>query len=217
VIAAVSGRGKLPIVLGGSGLYVKALTHGLSALPSDESLRHQLADLTAVERVEWLLLRDPEAEQTVNLKNDRYVSRALEICILTGQPQSELRSEWTRREVQFRGVCLVWERESLVQRIHQRVHAMIEAGLAAEIAALGSLSTTAEKAIGIREMRAHLAGEITLDEAIAAIQQATRQYARRQDKWFKREKSFLRVEVKSGDTPEELAEKVIDAFPELAR
>lgn len=82
VIDEIASRGKVPIVVGGSGLYVKALTHGLSPLPSDASLRSKLEHLTARERVAWLLMRDPHAATTVNLKNDRYVTRALEICSL---------------------------------------------------------------------------------------------------------------------------------------
>jgi tRNA dimethylallyltransferase len=190
IIAEIAGRGKLPIVVGGSGLYVKALTHGLSPLPSDAALRQKLEHLTPGERIEWLLLRDPQASETVNLKNDRYVTRALEICLLTGQRQSELRKAWAKAEVSFRGIRLVWERPALDGRIDQRVLHMIEAGLVEEVRDCADLSLTAVKAIGVQEVRRHLAGEASLEDTVAAIQLATRQYARRQEKWFRREVGF---------------------------
>ena len=198
VIAEIASRGKLPIVVGGSGLYVKALTHGLSPLPSDEALRQKLSELTPHERVEWLLLRDPDAEQNVNLKNDRYVTRALEICLLTGEPQSTLRKAWSQVQPEFRGIRLVWDRPVLDERINQRVLQMVAAGLVEEVQQADALSATAVKAIGVREVRQFLAGECTREEMIAAIQLATRQYARRQDKWFRREKGFQPVEMREG-------------------
>ena len=204
VIADIIARGKTPIIVGGSGLYVKALTHGLSNLPSDEGVRQQLAALTPHERIEWLLVRDPDAAQTVSLQNDRYVTRALEICLLTNQPQSALRKAWTQQQPSFRGVRLVWERAALCERINQRVLSMIQSGLVAEIAALPALSTTAEKAIGVREIRAYHDGQLTLEEAITALQAASRQYARRQEKWFKRESGFKIVPVNETDSMEEL-------------
>jgi tRNA dimethylallyltransferase len=193
VIADIMARSRVPIIVGGSGLYVKALTHGLSDLPSDEALRQRLSHLTPAERVSWLLSRDPEAETLVNLKNDRYVSRALEICLLTGQPQSSLRRAWQEQQPEFLGLCLVWQKEALDARINERVLKMLEAGLIEEIAALGELSATAEKAIGVRQIRRHFAGELSLSEATAEIQAVTRQYAKRQRNWFRRETGFQRL------------------------
>jgi len=212
VIADITARGKTAIVTGGSGLYVKALTHGLSNLPSDEGVRQQLANLTSPERIEWLLVRDPAAAQTVNLQNDRYVTRALEICLLTHQPQSELRKAWAAQQPHFQGIRLVWDRAALCERINQRVLCMMEAGLVSEIAALPMLSTTAEKAIGVREIRAHFDGELTLDEAIAAIQAASRQYARRQEKWFKRETGFKLLPTSEHDSMKSLVDKALQVL-----
>jgi tRNA dimethylallyltransferase len=200
VITEIAGRGKLPIVVGGSGLYVKSLTHGLSPLPSDAALRQKLEHLTPEERIAWLLVRDPQAEETVNLKNDRYVTRALEICLLTGRRQSELRQAWSKAQVSFRGVRLAWERPVLDARINQRVLDMIEVGLVEEVRDCADLSSTAAKAIGVQEVRRHLSGEASLADTIAAIQLATRQYARRQEKWFRRERAFP-VLAMDEDTP----------------
>jgi tRNA dimethylallyltransferase len=209
VISDISSRGKLPIVVGGSGLYVKALTHGLSPLPSDEALRQKLAELTPHERIEWLLSRDPDAPLTVNLKNDRYVTRALEICLLTGEPQSRLRQAWSHAQPQFRGVRLAWERPELDLRINRRVLAMVEAGLVEEVRQATALSATAGKAIGVEEVRRHLAGEATLGETVAAIQLATRQYARRQEKWFRRETGFRPVAMRESAALDQIGESIL--------
>jgi tRNA dimethylallyltransferase len=213
VIADIAARGKVPIIVGGSGLYVKALTHGLSPLPSDEALRQRLAELTAQERVEWLLVRDAESERTVNLKNDRYVTRALEICLLTGEPQSKLRQAWSKAQPQFRGVRLAWDRAALNARINARVVDMIDSGLVAEVRHATELSATAIKAIGVHEVRRHLAGEASLDETIAAIQLATRQYARRQEKWFRREKAIRVLPISAESCIKSACEAVMAMFP----
>jgi len=91
----------------------------------------------------------------------------------------------------------------------------VRAGLVNEIAAAPPLSATSIKAIGIREIHAHLAGQCRLTEAIAAIQLATRQYARRQDKWFRREKEFKIIEIHHPIDAEELVRQVLEFFPSL--
>ncbi|MDZ4405621.1 tRNA (adenosine(37)-N6)-dimethylallyltransferase MiaA [Prosthecobacter sp.] len=214
VIADIAARGRVPIVVGGSGLYLKALTHGLSPLPpASARLREQFRHLSPGEKVVWLLQRDPEAATTVNLRNPRYVERALEICLLTGRPQSGLRRSFVEKEPQVNGVILDTDRETLYARINQRTLAMFEAGLIAEVAALGKLSPTAEKAIGIREVREHLAGHLTLDQAIDAIQQATRRYAKRQATWFRRERCFQTICLDSLPTTEYALTRILELFP----
>ena len=215
VIAEIIGRGKTPIIVGGGGLYVKSLTHGLSPLPSHEILRNKLTFLTDKEKIAWLLHRDSEAESNVNLQNHRHVSRALEICLLSGQPQSQLRRAWLQYQPHYRGVRLLWDRSLLNDRIDRRVQGMAQSGLSAEIAALGPLSATAEKAIGIRQIRAHLTGECSLAEAVAAIQLGTRQYARRQDRWFRRETGFRVIEIHRETATEHLVRQVLELFPAL--
>jgi len=216
-IAEIAARGRIPIITGGSGLYVKSLTHGLASVPSDEMLRAKIAHLTDRERVTWLLMRDLNAAQNVNLRNDRQVSRALEICLLSGRPQSELRCSWQEQAPPHRGVLLTVDRTELNARIHRRVLTMIDAGMVDEIRHLPPLSATAEKAIGIREIRAYLRGERTLPEAITAIQVATRQYARRQEKWFKRERGLKPVAVSDRDSMHDLIRAVFAAVPGLEK
>lgn len=194
IIQDISQRGRTPIVVGGSGLYIKALTHGLSPLPAaSPQMREHFKNLSPGEKIVWLLQRDPEAATTVNLRNPRYVERALEICLLTGRPQSGLRRSFAQKEPEVSGVVLEWERETLYARINQRTLAMEQAGLLDEVRQLGPLSPTAEKAIGIREVRAHLEGKASLGETLAAIQQATRHYAKRQMTWFRRERCFQTI------------------------
>ena len=214
VIAAIAARGRWPIVVGGSGLYLKALTHGLASLPkADEELRAKLALLTPAERIAELLRLDPQAERNVPLKNDRYVSRALEVCLLTGRPQSELRREWLDNEPHFLGVQITRERDDLYRRINARVLGMVAAGLVPEIAALRSLSTTAEKAIGVREVRQHLQEGLPLGAAVEAIQQASRRYAKRQVTWFKRERGFQTICLSPDSTPSMAADRILELFP----
>ncbi len=194
IIQDIAQRGKVPIVVGGSGLYIKSLTHGLATLPQgDAAMREDLRQRPLDEKVAELLALDPAAASNVDLRNPRYVERALEICLLTGQAQSSLRQSFAQATPHIRGVNLTWDRADLCQRIDQRTLSMLQDGLIAEVAALGPLSLTAEKAIGIREVRAHLAGAASLAETAAAIQLATRQYAKRQTTWFRRESCFQTI------------------------
>lgn len=212
VIEAIATRGRVPIVVGGSGLYIKALTHGLSPLPAaSPRLREHFKQLSPGEKIVWLIQRDPEAATTVNLRNPRYVERALEICLLTGRPQSGLRRSFAEKEPEVSGVILDWNRETLYARINQRTQAMFEAGLIAEVAALSELSPTAEKAIGIREVREHLAGRVSLADTVVAIQQATRHYAKRQITWFRRERCFQTICLDSVPTAEYALDTVLSA------
>lgn len=192
VIAEIQSRGVVPIVTGGSGLYLKFLTHGPAPLPTaDPSLRATLDQLPLDELVQQLQELDPVEASRTHLANRRYVSRALEICILAGQPASHLRDQWhaaTRsREADLRGLLIQRPREVLHARIARRTQAMFDAGVVAETAGLGPVSTTCEKAIGLREIRSLLAGEIDLPTCIQLINAATRQYAKRQQTWFRRE------------------------------
>ena len=217
VLAEIASRGRLALVVGGSGLYLKALTHGLAPLPAaDLALRALFADLSLGEKTAWLLSRDPAAASNVPLANPRYVERALEICLLTGRPQSALRQTFAAPSPELRGVLLAWDRAQLCQRIDQRVLAMFRAGLMEEIRNLGPLSDTAERAIGIRDGRRLLGGECSEAEAVAAIQQATRQYAKRQATWFRRERWLQTICLAPETTADLAAEQILQRFPDLA-
>lgn len=196
-LAELKARGKVALVVGGSGLYLKALTHGLAELPSDPAVRAELAARSLEENFAELQRRDPEEAARINRHNPRYVERALEICRLTGQPVSQLRQTWKGPDPEeLRGVALVWPREALHARINARTEVMLTAGALEEVMRVERISITAEKALGFRELRALAAGEMTREEALARIQQATRRYAKRQMTWFRREKwlHFLQVD-----------------------
>ena len=192
VIDDIQARGKTPVVTGGSGLYLKFLTHGPAPLPAgNAALRAQLGASPLEELVARLELLDPVEAARTALQNRRFVSRALEICILTGQKASTLRDRWESQTAQLsdqlRGLVIRRSRPDLHARIARRTRAMLEGGAIAEVAALTNVSANCEMAIGIREIRALLAGEIDSATCENLINAATRQYAKRQESWFRRE------------------------------
>ena len=210
VIEEIASRGKTPLVVGGSGLYLKALTHGLAPLPQgDAEMREKLRERPLENKVAELLALDPAAAATVNLRNPRYVERALEICLLTGKPQSELRQSFQNAQPKVRGIVLNWEREALCRRIEARTRQMFADGALEEVAALGDMSITACKAIGIREIRDHLTGKLTREQTIEAIAIATRQYAKRQATWFRRETCYQTICLDSASTAQSALESAL--------
>jgi len=201
VIGEIHSRGKVAIVVGGSGLYIKALTHGLAPLPeSDPKLREKLTAMSLDELRSRLIELDSEAAGKIDMKNRRRVVRALEICLLTGKPASAQPKEWTvaagadRGEpgstIPATGIFVFRDREELYARINQRVEGMFENGVIEEVRAAGELSATASQMIGFREIRQLLNGEMSIPQCVAAIQQATRRYAKRQLTWFRRQTNF---------------------------
>jgi tRNA dimethylallyltransferase len=194
-IAEILSRGKLPIVTGGSGLYVKALTHGLAPVPSaSPALRAELGRLSTEQLRERLSEIDPKTR--IDLQNPRRVLRALEISILAGRPASELRREWEDNALpDFRSLLLLRERAELNARIVENVRNMFERGVIAEVASLQALGPTAAMAIGLREIQALLRGEITRAECIGAVTLATRRYAKRQLTWFRNQFTFQIIDL----------------------
>ena len=207
VIESINSRGKLAIVVGGSGLYIKALTHGLAPLPeSDPKLRKKLNALNLDELRSRLCELDPNTAEKIDPKNHRRIVRALEICLLLGKPASEvvaglgesgrggssaLAKATADKPIPATGVFVLRDREELYRRINQRVEIMFERGVIEEVRYAGVTSATASQMIGLREIRRLLAGEESLTQCIAEIQQATRRYAKRQLTWFRRQTNFL--------------------------
>jgi tRNA dimethylallyltransferase len=124
----------------------------------------------------------------------------LEVCILAGRPFSSFRSEWSG-EVAPRGFIVTRPREELHAAIEARTRAMFAAGVVDEVAALGEISATAAQMLGLADIRAHLAGKITRDECKEAIALATRQYAKRQLTWFRRESAFAWLDLSTTPVP----------------
>ena len=191
-IDEISARGRLAIVVGGSGLYIKTLTHGLAPLPkSDPKLREKFNAMSLDELVSQLAELDPETARTIDLKNRRRVARALEICLLTGKPVSTQRERAAASDSEAAtGVFVFRDRDDLYNRINQRVEAMFEDGVVDEVGAVGPTSATASQMIGLREIRQLLEGKMSILQCVAAIQQATRRYAKRQLTWFRRQTNF---------------------------
>jgi tRNA dimethylallyltransferase len=187
-ISEIHSRGKLVIVVGGSGLYLKAVTHGLSVVPSaDPDLRAHLNELSLADLQRKLRGLDPKT--AVDLKNRRRVVRAIEICLLSGKRASELRTDWDSN-VASEGVFIFRDRDDIYQRINERVEEMFEKGVIKEVRAAGAMSETASKMIGLHEIRDLLEGRMSMLQCVAAIQQSTRRYAKRQLTWFRRQTNF---------------------------
>lgn len=193
----IASRGKLPILVGGSGLYIKALTHGLAELPTpDPALRAELSALPLASLQERLDKADPTARQFVDFNNPRRVSRALEITLLTGRSAAELRQEWDNRESpDFRGLLLIREREELNHRIAENVRQMFQQGVVEEVRAVENLSKTASMAIGLRDIQSYLRGETSLEKCQEDIILATRRYAKRQLTWFRNQFNFSPIDL----------------------
>jgi tRNA dimethylallyltransferase len=196
-IDEINSRGRLAIVVGGSGLYIKALSHGLAPLPeSDPKLREKLNAMSLDNLRAQLLELDPEAAKKIDIKNRRRLVRALEICLITGQPASEVvagvgDSSRPGSSIPATGVFVFRDRNELYERINQRVKAIFERGVIEEVRAVAVTSATASQMIGLHEIRELLAGKKSLPQCIAEIQQATRRYAKRQLTWFRRQSNFL--------------------------
>jgi tRNA dimethylallyltransferase len=188
-ISEIHSRDKLAIVVGGSGLYLKALTHGLSVAPAaDPDLRARLNKLSLADLEKKLRELDPKT--AVDFKNRRRVVRAIEICLLSGKPASN-RRQWNAGETPATtGVFAFRERDDLYQRVNVRVEGMFENGVIEEARAAGAMSETASKVIGLRQIRDLLDGKMSILQCVAAIQQATRRYAKRQLTWFRRQTNF---------------------------
>jgi tRNA dimethylallyltransferase len=192
VIAEIQSRGKTPVITGGSGLYLKFLSHGPAPLPTgDPALRAALDARPLDDLVAELRQLDPVEAARTALQNRRFVARSLEICLLTGCRASDLRDQWESRtraiSASLRGFVIHRSRPDLHARIARRTRAMLDGGALQEVAALDKVSSNCGKAIGLREIKSLLAGEIDRIACEDLINAATRQYAKRQESWFRRE------------------------------
>lgn len=202
-IRDISARGRLPVVAGGTGFYLRALFEGLFAGPAGQKeLRERLRSMEArsAGRVHRLLRRlDPEAAARIHPHDVNKAIRAAEVSISAGQPLTELQRSGSEPLRGFRLLHLFLDpdRGEVYRRINQRCEEMFRGGLIAEVRALlaRGVPRTAQPflAVGYREALAVLDGELTLAAAIARAQQATRRYAKRQWTWFRRESGLVRL------------------------
>lgn len=204
-IAGILSRNRLPVIVGGTGLYIRALTAGLIDAPAaDEALRQSLIEY-GHEQGEGSLYRrlqriDPDQAEIIHPNNQVRIIRAIEVFELGGIPLSVLQKQHAFNDSPYRLLKLYLNppRPLLGERIDQRVEQMLCEGLFAEVQSLLDRGYVPElkalKTIGYRESISYLAGEFTADEAAAQIKLETRQYARRQETWFKKEKSIISVD-----------------------
>lgn len=207
-IRDITSRGCLPLVVGGTGLYLRALTDGLAPVPpADDELRQKFRQYErkhgegSLHR--WLRSVDPIQAERIHPNNLVRIVRALEVYELSGTPLSKYQQQHGFEEEPYRALKLYLNlsRDDLNTRIEERVDRMIEDGLVEEVRNLLEAGYDPDirsmKAIGYREVIACLSGEIELEEAIELIKRETRRYAKRQETWFKKEKAIISVDSSS--------------------
>lgn len=192
-------RGHIPILTGGTGFYIQAVTRDIdfTATHGDESYRNELEALAASEGPQclhdMLLAVDPASAAEIHANNVKRVIRALEFYHENGQPISRHNQEQRQKESPYRLAYFVLndERSRLYSRIDQRVDQMMEQGLLEEVRTLQQMGYTREmvsmQGLGYKEMLAYLEGEYSLEEAVRILKRDTRHFAKRQITWFKRE------------------------------
>lgn len=197
----ILSRGKLPIIVGGTGLYIDSLLNNInfSEMKSDEEYRKSLYDYAAENGNEALYERlvkaDPEAAELIHMNNLVRVIRALEVIHVTGRKFSDLKTESRLVESPYDSVIIglnAADRSVLYDRINQRVDIMVEMGLIEEARQLWQSAPmkTAANAIGYKELIPYFENEMSLPECIDKIKQETRRYAKRQLTWFRRNDSI---------------------------
>jgi tRNA dimethylallyltransferase len=203
VIEDIVARGHVPFVVGGSGLYLQALTTGLPQLPAiDPAIRENVRTMTLKDMVARLQELDPASLAAIDIHNPRRVARRLELCLQTGQPASEVLTE-PPAPSGLRGV-VTRERDDLNARIATAVSARLDSGAIDEVRnARATAGGTARQILGWREITALLDGEIDQPTCVELVTTATRQYAKRQLTWF-RTKSTLPAENLTTVTPDYL-------------
>ena len=205
IVSEILTRGRLPIVVGGSGLYIRALVDGVfSGDFRDPVLRMKLnrqADEMSLECLyDRLRQIDPVAAQKIHPNDRKRIVRALEVCELSGRPVSKIQEEKTEPAdfvPEFWG--LRWPREVLYRRIEERVDRMMDAGLVKEVERLLGNGYGPElnslDSVGYKEVFGYLDGNTTLAETVALIKQNTRRFAKKQMTWFRRDRRIQWIDV----------------------
>lgn len=199
-LSSIINNDKLPIIAGGTGLYINSLTCNMTFTDAekDDDYRKYLEDLALEKGNEYIheMLKecDPISYKEIHANNRKRVIRALEVFKLTGKPFSSYNAgeDFYKSDYDVYYYVLTMDREKLYNRINKRVDIMIENGLIDECIKLMNMGYTSDmqsmQGIGYKEMLYHLEGKISLDEAIDMIKQGTRNYAKRQLTWFRRDK-----------------------------
>ena len=217
VIADLISKGRLPLIVGGTGLYVRGLRQGLFEGPGRNiELRRRLEATPTPELFAELQRVDPATAAQIDGHNPRRLVRALEVFYDTGKSIRQLQTEWAGASPNPAPLIgLERPRPELIQRIDQRIDAQIAAGWVAEVRQLMAhgleQNPGALQAAGYRELAAHVRGELPLADAVTLIKTRTRQLAKRQMTWFRREAGVSWIMVKADESPVETA-RAIDKF-----
>ncbi|MCB0258504.1 MAG: tRNA (adenosine(37)-N6)-dimethylallyltransferase MiaA [Calditrichaeota bacterium] len=226
VIEGIFQRGRLPLVVGGSGLYIRALVEGFfKARAEDPALRARLQERLEAEGIEPLYAElqaiDPRAAIKIHPNNTRRVIRALEVCLAARRPITRLQEEQPD-PAPFRSLklCLTTERKALYARIARRCEEMFEAGLVGEVQKILDMgydpSNNSLNSVGYKEVVAYLQGAFKLPECIELVKQNTRRYAKRQYTWFRNEPALVWLEKQAaGDLLKEIAGRLTSLRQEI--
>ncbi len=222
-IVKILKRGRTPLLSGGTGLYLRALLDGLFEAEGggrDEELRKKLQ--RAQEKHggtylhEELKAVDPPSAAKIHANDHRRLVRALEVCALSGAPISSRKLE--RKGIRVDYHCPIFflerDREDLYRRVEKRVDAMMDQGLEGEARRVlkKSLSMTASGALGLKEMQGWFEGRTSKEEAVLLLKQHTRNYAKRQLSWFRREQGLVSLSVGPIEKPKETAKKILSLW-----
>ena len=219
IIEEIFSKGKIPIVCGGSGLYIKALVDGIfNSVDTDEELRNHFLEMKKNKGDEYLYEElkkvDPESASKMLPQNWKRVMRALEVFTLAGMPIWKLQENYKRDTgLNFMQFGLLWNRELLYKRIEERVDMMFNSGLINEVQNILSLGYSKElnalNTVGYKEVIAYLENEITLERAIELVKRNTRRFAKRQMTWFRKDERINWFEINSEEGLNTISEKII--------
>lgn len=200
-IKDIIAKGKTPIIVGGTGLYVDSLIYEIDypQIELDEEYRNKMENIANEGRLEELYLLakkiDPKAIEKISPNDQKRIIRVLEIYNSTGKTKTQLEEESRKKvEYDYKVFAINWEREKLYERINKRVDIMIEQGLIDEVKQIKekySKFPTAMQGLGYKEVVDYLEGKYTKDEMIEKIKMETRRYAKRQITWFKKNKQTI--------------------------
>lgn len=222
----ILSRGKIPLVVGGSGFYIQALWSDIefTETESDSQFRKQLYQQAKEQGPEVLYQRlcqlDPESAQKIHPHNVKRVIRALEFYEKTGEKISVHNEEQKQKESPYNGVCFVLTlpREELYKRIEQRVDRMMEEGLLQEVQGLldegYSPDLVSMQGLGYKEFIPYLKGECTLEEAVRILKRDTRHFAKRQLTWFSGRKETLWIDKSKFENEEEILTYILNVLKE---
>ena len=195
-IFEIDSRGRVPIIVGGTGLFIDSLVNNISFadVKTDESLRESLSKLSTDELYEKLTELDSKAAENIHKNNRKRVIRALELCY-SGTTKTEQNENSRLEESPFEALYIgvgYKDREKLYERINKRVDLMLEAGLVGEAERmLKNEGKTARQALGHKELKPYIEGKTSLEEAAENLKRETRRYAKRQLTWFRRNENTL--------------------------